>query len=253
MGLEGCERARGEAWDKAEDVTDRISRLKKVAAEFPKNMIPLADIAESYLEAGDVDNTTKTYQQIIDQKETFETAWAGEFGKAYLFTGDVDKAIEVLETSGAISWDIGLFRAFARLKSGNAEAFKTNFDLWISENLERSWEQCRYQDYIEALFDEEEKKLTERVWGRYYDKYTAMEPYQLYCEVYKQYSKRIGKAAIDDEDFEILPKLTKAKFDGLSGEYLYFEKQCMFGEPSEADYKSFQELEYLLFADIVWS
>jgi len=252
MGLERCEKARGEAWDKAKDVTDRIDRLEKVAAEFPESMSPLADIAVSYLEAGDVDNTTKTYQQIIDKKETFETVWTRALGKAYLFTGDVDKAIEVLEAPGVISWDIDLFRAFARLKSGDREAFKAKFDAWISEHLERSWQQGRYQKYIDTLFDEEERNLIERVWDKYCNEYTDMEPYQLYCELYKQYNKRIGEAAIDDEDFEILPKLSRTKFERLSREYLYFEKQCMFGEPSEADYETLQELEELLFADIVY-
>jgi len=49
-----------------------------------------------------------------------------------------------------------------------------------------------------------------------------MEPYQLYCALYKQFYVKPGLDAddFDDEDFEIPPKLSKATFETLTAEYL---------------------------------
>ena len=119
-----CEEARHNAWDKSENIQQRINELKKVASEYPEFMVPMSDIAVSYLHAGDTEKAVNSYQNIIDKKDTFELIWDNDLGKAYLFTGDYAKAIETLKKSTVISYDQGLFLALSYLKNGNKKEAK---------------------------------------------------------------------------------------------------------------------------------
>lgn len=248
--------ARHDAWDKAKDTQDRIKRLEKVFSEYPEYMDPLSDIAVSYLKMDDVDNAIKTYQKVIDLKDTFDFVWRNDLGKAYLFTNDFENAIKKLEEFNVHGYDYhnGLFIAFAYLKKGDMEKFKEKFDKWISENLEKSFDQYNYEKYIKALFDKKEAEIIENRWNKYYEKYSNMEPYKLYCELYKQHYIRpeLDEEEFDDEDFEIPAKLSRAKFEKLRAEYLYLDRKTMFGDPDDAEYDRYFELKDLLFADIIF-
>ena len=138
---EKCEEVRHNAWYKSKNVQDRIKRLEKVVSEYIEYMTPLSDIAVSYLEIDDIGNAIKTYQKIIDLKDTFEFVWDNELGKAYLFMNDTKKAIEMLEEFNIHGYDYanGLFIAFAYLKKGDRKRFEEQFDKWISEDLEKSF------------------------------------------------------------------------------------------------------------------
>jgi len=103
-------------------------------------MTILSDIAYSYLAIDDISNAVRIYQKIIDRKDRFEHVWDNELGEAYLFTKNYEKAIEILENSNVIDYHQGLFLAFAYLKAGGRKKFKEQFDKWISENLEKSFE-----------------------------------------------------------------------------------------------------------------
>jgi len=226
---EKCEEAMRSAWDKSKNVRDRIKRLEKVVSEYPEYMNPLSDIAVSYLEIGDIDNAMKTYQKIIDLKDTFEFVWNNELGKAYLFTNDLEKAIERLEefNVNGYDYDNGLFIAFAYLKKGDRKKFEGQFAKWISEDLEKSFDQYNYKEYIKALFNKTESTFIENIWNKYYEKYSNMESYKLYCELYKQHyiRSKIDDDEFDDEDIEIPAKLSRAKFEELKTEYLYLDRK----------------------------
>lgn len=253
---EKCEEAMHSAWHKSKNVQDRIKRLEKVASEYPEYMHPLSDIADSYLEIDDIDNAMKTYQKIIDLKDTFESVWDNVLGKAYLFMDDLEKAIERLEEFEVNGHDYsnGLFIAFAYLKKGDRKKFEEQFDKWISEDLEKSFDQYDYKEYIKALFNKTESTFIENIWNKYYEKYSIMEPYKLYCELYKQHYVRpeFDEEDLDDENFEIPTKLSRSKFEELKVEYLYLDRKAMFGDANDAEYDRWSELKDLLFADIIF-
>ena len=254
---EKCEKERHNAWDNSKDVQQRIDKLEKIASKYPEDMISLSDIAVSYLEMGDTGNAVKTYQKIIDRKGTFELIWDNQLGKAYLFTRNYTKAIETLKNSNTIDYGQGLFLAFSYLKNGEKAKAKESFDKWISEDLEKSFDQYRYKEYMENLLSDEEKKFIEGIWNKYYEKYSKMEPYQLYCKLYKQHyltslTSESDEDDFEDEDFEIPPKLNISKFGELKDEYLYLDRKAMFGEMSDSEYDKYFEVRDLLFADIIF-
>ncbi|KXA92673.1 hypothetical protein AKJ64_02535 [candidate division MSBL1 archaeon SCGC-AAA259E17] len=175
--LEEHKKAKHEAWEEAEDIQDRIRRLEKVASKYPEYMVPYSDMATSYLEMGDVDRAVEKYQGIINLKEKFDFVWDNHLGIAYLFTGNIQKAIKTLEKSRVHSYDQGLFLALAYLKRGDKEKFEEKFDKWISECMEEYNElpyQFRYQRYIDALFGEEESRFIDEIWDKYLDYYRQM-------------------------------------------------------------------------------
>jgi len=246
--------ARCNAWETATSVQERIHKLEQVAADYPEYMTALADIAASYLAMDDLDKARMTYQKIIDQQGTFAFIWDNELGKAYLFTNDAEKAIATLEQSEVISYDQGLFLAFAYLKHGEQQQCATQFQRWIAEDLTRAFAQYSYDKYMKALFTEAEAQYIDNLWTTYAEKYTNMEPYQFYCALYKQYYVKPGLDAddFDDDDFEIPPKLSKATFETLTAEYLYLHRQSMFGHPDDATYERYDALRDLLFAETIF-
>ena len=253
-----CEEETQEIWIKANDVQDRIKRLEKAALKYPEEMTILSDIASSYLDLDidDIDNAVKTYQKIIDLKDTFRLVWDTELGEAYLLTGNYEKAIEILENSSVTDYQQGLFLAFAYLKAGDRKRFKEQFDNWILENLEHAFELGSYKQYIRALFSDEDAGFIEDAWDKHYEKYSSMDPYKLYCKLYKQHYIRPGfvfdEEDFEDDDFEIPAKLNKAQFEALSGEYCYLDRRMMFSidELSREEKDRYFELKDLLFADV---
>jgi hypothetical protein len=246
--------ARHNAWETATSVQERIHKLAQVAVDYPESMTTFADLAASYLDMHDLDNARRTYQHIVDHQRHFAHIWANELGKAYLFTNDSAKAIATLEQSEVLSYDQGLFLAFAYLKHGEKQQCATQFQRWIEEDLTRAFAQYSYDKYMKALFTEEEAQYIDDLWKTYAEKYTNMEPYQLYCELYKQYYVQPAFDAddIDDEDFEIPPKLSKATFETLTAEYLALNRQVMFGHPDDAEYERYFSLRDLLFAETIF-
>jgi len=246
--------ARHNAWETATSVTERIHKLTQVAADYPEYMTTFAAIAVSYLAMDDLDKARMIYQHIVDHQHNFAHLWANELGKAYLFTHDAEKAIATLEQSKVISYDQGLFLAFAYLKHGEQQQCATQFQRWIEEDLTRAFGQYAYDKYIKALFNEEEAQYIDDLWKTYHEQYANMEPYQLYCALYKQYYVRPGFDAddFDDEDFEIPPKLSKATFETLTAEYLALNRQSMFGHPDDAEYERYFALRDLLFAETIF-
>ena len=248
------EEARQNAWKTSDSVQERIQNLEQVASEYPEYMTALADIAVSYLGIDDMDNSITTYQRIIDQKDTFAHIWADKMGKAYLFTKNYEQAIKTLEKSNVISYDQGIFLAFAYLKNGEKQKFTAQFRKWIEEDLEKSFKQSYYSKYTKGLFNEEESQCIEELWNVYHEKYGEMEPYQLYCELYKQCYMKPGfnEDDIDDEDFEMLPKFSKITFEALSAEYHSLDRNAMFGELDDAEYERYFELRDLLFVETIF-
>ena len=246
--------ARRNAWETATSVQERIHKLTQVAADYPESMTTFADIAASYLAIDDLDKARTTYQHIVDHQRQFALIWANELGKAYLFTNDAEKAIATLEQSEVISYDQGLFLAFAYLKNGEKQQFTTQIQRWITENIERAFMQYSYDKYIKALFNAEEAQYIDDLWNTYHEKYENMEPYQFYCALYKQHYVQPGfdEDDFDDEDFEIPPKLSKATFETLTAEYLSLNRQVMFGHPDDATYERYDALRDLLFAETIF-
>ena len=246
--------ARRDAWETATSVPERIQKLEQVAAEYPESMTAFADIAASYLAMDDLDNARRTYQHIVDHQRQFALIWANELGKAYLFTNDAEKAIATLEQSEVISYDQGLFLAFAYLKQGEQQQCATQFQRWIAEDLTRAFGQYAYDKYIKALCNEAEAQYIDDLWTTYAEQYTNMEPYQLYCALYKQYyvKPRFDEDDFDDEDFEIPPKLSKTTFETLTAEYLALNRQVMFGHPDDAASERYFALRDLLFAETIF-
>jgi tetratricopeptide (TPR) repeat protein len=113
--------ARHNAWETATSVPERIQKLTQVAADYPESMTTFADLAASHLAMDDRDHARRTYQHIVDHQRQFAHIWANELGKAYLFTNDYTQAITTLEQSEVISYDQGLFLAFAYLKHGEPQ------------------------------------------------------------------------------------------------------------------------------------
>ena len=246
--------ARRNAWETATSVAERIHKLTQVAADYPEYMTTFADLAASYLDMHDLDKAKTTYQHIVDHQSHFVHVWANELGKAYLFTNDYGKTIATLEQSHVLSYDQGLFLAFAYLKNGEKQQFTTQFLRWITENIERAFTQYSYDKYIKALFNAEEAQYINDLWNTYHEKYENMEPYQFYCALYKQYYVQPGFDAddFDDEDFEIPPKLNKATFEALTAEYVALQRQVMFGHPDDAAYERYGALRDLLFAETIF-
>src|SRR5467141_4681680 len=104
-----------------------------------------------------------TYQHIVDHQSQFAHIWANELGKAYLFTNDYGKAIATLEQSEVISYDQGLFLAFAYLKHGEQQQCATQFQRWIAEDLTRAFAQYTYDKYIKVLFTEAEAQYIDNL------------------------------------------------------------------------------------------
>jgi hypothetical protein len=246
--------ARHTAWETATSVQERIHKLTQVAADYPESMTTFADIAASYLAIDDLDKARTTYQHIVDHQRQFAHLWANELGKAYLFTNDAEQAIATLEQSEVISYDQELFLAFAYLKHGEQQQCATQFQRWIEEDLTRAFAQYAYDKYIKALFTEAEAQYIDDLWKTYAEQYTNMEPYQLYCELYKQYyvRPRLDADDFDDEDFAIPPKFSKATFETLTAEYLALGRQVMFGTPDDAEYERYCALRDLLFAETIF-
>jgi hypothetical protein len=126
--------ARHHAWETATSVAERIHKLTQIAADYPESMTTFADIAASYLAIDDLDKARTTYQHIVDHQRQIAHLWANELGKAYLFTNDSGKAIATLEQSEVVSYDQGLFLAFAYLKLGEPQQGATQFQRWIEED-----------------------------------------------------------------------------------------------------------------------
>lgn len=252
---EDCRDARYSVWNKIKDPKDRINRLEDVALEYPEYIDPLSDIAELYLKMGDIENTIKTYQRIIDLKDTFESFSEDDLGKAYLYLNNYEKAIELLESSEdhLSDYSLGLFIAFAYLKKGDKKKFEEKFNKWIKEDIEKSLEQYEYEKYIKALFSDKESKFIEKRWNKYYDKYSNMEPYKLYCELYNQtYPKlKFDKDEFEDDDFKIPAKLSKSKFEQLVDEYSYLNCKAVLGDANEAELDHYSKLRDILFAEII--
>src|SRR5712691_9701976 len=171
---------RRNAWETATSVQERIQKLAQVAADYPESMTTFADLATSYLDMHDLDKARTTYQHIVDHQRQFAHIWANELGKAYLFTNDYGKAIATLEQSEVISYDQGLFLAFAYLKHGEQQQCATQFQRWIEEDLTRAFAQYAYDKYIKALCNAEETQYIDDLWNRHHEKYENMEPYQFY-------------------------------------------------------------------------
>jgi hypothetical protein len=246
--------ARRNAWETATSVAERIHKLTQVVADYPEYMTTFADLAASYLVMDDLDKARTTYQHIVDHQRQFAHLWANELGKAYLYTNDAEKAIATLEQSDVISYDQGLFLAFAYLKHGEQQQCATQFQRWIDDDLTRAFAQYAYDKYIKALLNEAEAQYIDDLWTTYHEQYANMEPYPLYCALYKQYYVRPGFDAddFDDEDFEIPPKLNKASFEALTAEYLALNRQVMFGHPDDAAYERYFALRDLLFAETIF-
>ncbi len=254
---EKCEKERGNAWDKSKNVQQRINELEKVVSKYPEDMIALSDIAVSYLETGDTNNAVKTYQKIIDRKDTFDLIWDNHLGKAYLFIKDYTKAIETLKNSNVIAYDQGLFLSLSYLKKGDRKEAKKQFDNWISEDLEKSFDRYIYNEYLTSLLNNEENTFIKNIWDKHHEKYSDMEKYQLYCKLYKQHypiylTSESDEDDFEDDDFEMPPKLNKNQFEQLSNEYLYLERKAIFGDMNDSDYDKYYELKDLLFADIIF-
>ena len=251
---EKCEQARSKAWDDTKDVHDRIRMLEKVISDCPEYMTPYSDIAVSYVGIGEIDNAIKAFQRLIDLKNTFKHVWDNELGKAYLYTKNYDKSIEILEKSKVFSYEQGLFLAFAYLKKNYQKKFQDQFHKWISEDLEKSFNQHYYMRHINLLFSEKEAKLITDLWDKYHDKYFEMDKYKFYCELYKQHYLKtyMTDDLLDDDDFEIPEKLSRSKFEYLSSEYLYLDRKTMFDDASDEDYDRYFELRDLLFADVIY-
>jgi hypothetical protein len=256
-----CEEDRHNAWQKSENVHQRITALKKVASNYPEYMTPLSDIAASYVEIGATEKAVQTYRKILDSKDTFDHVWDNVLGKAYLFVSDYARAIETLKNSAVFSWDQDLFLALSYLKNHEPETAKAQFHKWISEDLERAFRQYDYKKYLEALLDEEEKALLDTEWSKCHDKYSEMEPYQLYCELYDQHyleslTSESDESAHEDEDdyddFDIPPKFGRIRFEELKNEYLYLDRKSMLGHMRDRDYDRLFELRDLLLADVIF-
>ena len=202
----------------------------------------------------EVENAIEAYQRIIDLKNTFKLVWDNELGKAYLYTKNYDKSIEMLENSKVFSYDQGLFLAFAYLKKNNQKKFKEQFHKWISEDLEKSFERHYYMRHINLLFSEKEAKLIIDLWDKYHDKYFEMDKYKFYCVLYKQHYLKtyMTDDLLDDDDFEIPQKLNRSKFEYLSSVYLHLNKKTMIGDANDDDYEKYFELRDLLFADVIY-
>ncbi len=251
-----CQDASFDAWAKAKNVQDRIKRLQKVVVAYPENMTPLSGIASSYLELDDVDNAVKTYQKIIDLKDTFDFIWDNELGKAYLFTNEFEKAMKNLKEFEKRGHDTsnGLFIALAYLKKGDRKKFTEQFNKWISKEIEESFHHNYYKKYINALFSKKEAKFIEEAWNEYYNKHIRMEPYQLYCKLYKQHYLRseLDKEGPDEHDVKIPAKLSRSQFEELKREYLSLDRKVMFGDPNDTEYERWFELKELLFAYVIF-
>lgn len=249
-----CKEARHVAWDSSKNNDNIIKKLYKVTEEYPEFMTPYTDIAELYLENDKIEKTIEMYQRIIDLKDTFQIKWNNEIGKAYLYTKNYDKAIETFKKSTVISYDQGLFHAFSYLKNGNRKKFKEIFEKWILEDLEKSFKKIYYSKHIKYLLNEEESKYIDELWNTYHEKYSNMDWYKFYCELYKQrYSKHfISDEEIDsDDDFEIPAKLSRSRFESLMTEYLHLGKKTMFGDADDEEYERYFELKHQLFADVI--
>jgi tetratricopeptide (TPR) repeat protein len=251
---EECKEARYKVWDRIKYPEDRIKKLEDLASQYPEYIDPLSDIAELYLKMGDIENTIKTYQRIIDLKDTFESFYEDDLGKAYLFLNNYEKAIELLESSEdhVSSYSLGLFVAFAYLKKGDKKKFEEKFDKWIKEDIEKSLEKDDYEKYIKALFSDKESNFIEKRWNKYYDKYSNMEPYKLYCEIYKQtYPKLKFDKDEFDNDFKIPDKLSKSRFEQLVDEYSYLNCRAVLGDANKAELDQYLKLRDILFAEII--
>jgi hypothetical protein len=257
---EKCEEERHNAWERANNVQERIKELKKVASEYPEFMTPLSDIAVSYLKTGDTVKCVKIYQEIINKKNTFQHIWANDLGKAYLFVKDYGNAIEILEKSNVISYDQGLFLALAHLKNGDKKTAKKQFEKWVSEDLEKSFRRHDYEMFLSSLLDDDEKNFITEMWNKYYNKYVHMEPYELYCKLYKQHYQKYftenpyegDDEDFEDDNFEIPSKLNRVKFEEAKDEYLYLDRQATFGDLDDSEYEKYFELRDLLFADVMF-
>jgi hypothetical protein len=194
-----CRKAVHDAWENASGVKDRIKRLRKVADGYPDYMTPLAGLAATHLEAGDVTSAIETYRKMIASKNTFKHVWNNELGKAYLFTGDLAKALRKMEDSdkNGHDWSNGLFIALAHLRRGDRKKFEQRFRRWISEDPAKAFDRGLHDKYIKALFGKEDAGYIDRIWEGYSRRYSEMEPYRFYCELYERY---YSESATDLED-----------------------------------------------------
>ena len=174
-----------------------------------------------------------------------------------MFTKYYSKAIETFKKSNVIDYDQGLFLALSYLKAGDSKEAKKQFDKWISEDLEKSFDQHGYNIYLDFVLSNEENIYIRGMWDEYHEKYSGMEPYQLYCKLYKQhylpyFTTESDEDDFDDEHFEIPPKLNRSNFKQLSDEYLYLSRKAMFDKMEDSEYERYDELSNLLFADVIF-
>ena len=253
-----CQNAIHKAWDKAKNAKDRIKRLEKVADEYPEFKSPLSDLAVTYIDIDDKTNAIKTYQKIVDREDKFADGWTNELGKAYLFTGNYDMAIKTIKGFCGHDYSLGLYLAFAYLKKGDRDQFKKHFDQWIIDDLTKSFDYHTYKNKINFLFNEDNSAFINKLWDQYYNKYSNMEPYKLYRALYKEYYNKVNIDIEDeeDDDYEILPKLNKTKFEELSSEYLSIDRRLMFSDEDnidrDEDLERWEELKDLIFADTIY-
>ena len=250
-----CRKAVHDAWENASGVKDRIERLRKVADGYPDYMTPLADLAATYLEAGDAASAIETYRKIISSKDKFKHVWNNELGKAYLFTGDFAKALRKMEDfeKNGHDWSNGLFIALAHLKRGDRSKFEQKFCSWISEDPAKAFDRSLHEKYINALFGKEDARHIGKIWEGYSRKYLEMEPYRFYCELYEQYH-HVSVTGLEDllgEEYRPPRKLGRSELERLSDEYFELKRTIMFGGAGEADRERWLELKELLFADTI--
>jgi hypothetical protein len=256
--MEACH----EAWDEARDVPDRIERLRAVAGKHPGSMNVLCDIATSQVEMGDLEGARRTYREIVDGRKGFDTVWENDLGLAYMYLGDVPRALEALEAFNGFSWDHGLHMALAHLMAGRRDEFEERFDRWMSEDLRRTCEAYGHRDVVRSLLGEGDAAYVEGLWAGYARGYEDMTPYERYLKVRGQHIAKLGCEETEDgevveldpdpeDDWEpnVPRRLGEAEFYALMREYLYLERMANLDDLDDKGWKRYERLADVLWAD----